>query len=62
VALKVEVDRCAGGTRRDYWLLPLSDLLGFGVFVASFASKRVIWRGHRFKVDGSGCMTPITDE
>jgi ceramide glucosyltransferase len=62
VALKVEVDRWTGEARRDYWLLPLSDLIGFGVFAASFASKRVVWRGHQFKVDGSGCMTPMADE
>jgi len=33
---------------RDLWLLPLRDLVGFGVWVWSFASHEIEWRGERF--------------
>lgn len=33
---------------RDLWLLPLRDLVGFAVWVWSFASHTIEWRGERF--------------
>ncbi|WP_413197354.1 bacteriohopanetetrol glucosamine biosynthesis glycosyltransferase HpnI [Pararobbsia alpina] len=53
----VQADRALGRTKHGLWILPLCDLLLFGVFIASFTSSRVEWRGHRFKVDASGLMT-----
>jgi ceramide glucosyltransferase len=31
--------------RRKFWLVPLRDLLNFGVWLASFASNRITWGG-----------------
>lgn len=43
------------------WLVPLRDLLGFGVWVASFFGSEIHWRGHRFLVLRSGKIKPVTD-
>lgn len=50
-------NRALGQSARGLWLLPLCDILMFGVFIASFRSSLVVWRGHRFDVDQSGLMT-----
>lgn len=33
------------------WLLPLRDMLSVGVMLASYAGRRVDWRGHRLHAD-----------
>lgn len=43
-------------------LLPLWDLILFAVFVMSFASSRVVWRGFTFKVDREGRLIPVVEE
>jgi ceramide glucosyltransferase len=43
------------------WLVPLRDLLGFGVWVASFVGQEIDWRGHRFIVHRSGKIEPIPE-
>jgi ceramide glucosyltransferase len=43
----------------DLWLLPLWDLISSAVFLASFLSRRVVWRGVRFDVDAKGDLSPI---
>ncbi len=53
----VRANRALGQSAHGLWLLPLCDILLFGVFLASFTSSLVVWRGHRFDVDGSGLMT-----
>ncbi|HTJ93024.1 MAG TPA: bacteriohopanetetrol glucosamine biosynthesis glycosyltransferase HpnI [Pararobbsia sp.] len=53
----VQADRALGATKHGLWVLPVCDLLLFGVFIASFTSSRVVWRGHQFTVDPSGLMT-----
>lgn len=40
--------------RAPLWLLPLRDLLSFGVFVASFFARTVAWRDRTFRVSRSG--------
>lgn len=62
LALKLRVDRALREPVRDLWLLPLWDLLSLAIFTASFVSRRVTWRGHRFSVDASGMLSPIPDE
>jgi len=34
--------------RRKFWLVPLRDLLNFGVWLASFASNRITWGGEEY--------------
>ncbi|MDP8984988.1 MAG: bacteriohopanetetrol glucosamine biosynthesis glycosyltransferase HpnI [Pseudomonadota bacterium] len=44
----------------DLWLLPVRDLLLCCVWVRSFFSSRVIWRGIEFEVDAEGFMRRST--
>jgi ceramide glucosyltransferase len=41
------------------WLLPVRDLVGVAIWVASFAGHTVIWRGDRFELK-DGRLVPIT--
>ncbi|MBS1811004.1 MAG: bacteriohopanetetrol glucosamine biosynthesis glycosyltransferase HpnI [Acidobacteria bacterium] len=41
------------------WLVPVRDLLGFGVWIASLSGKEIYWRGHRFIVQPSGKIEPV---
>jgi ceramide glucosyltransferase len=40
------------------WLYPLRDLLGFGVWVASFFGKTFFWRGETYQFGSGGRITP----
>jgi len=40
--------------RRHFWLLPISDLLTFFVWILSYAGKKVEWRGELFELDSDG--------
>ena len=40
------------------WLYPLRDLLGFGVWVASFFGKTFFWRGETYQFGDEGRITP----
>jgi ceramide glucosyltransferase len=62
LALKVQSDHALRQAHRDLWLLPFWDIVSFWIFVASFFSTRVIWRGFSFKVDGDGLLSPVRDE
>lgn len=42
----------------DLWLLPLRDLLAFALWVASFGSDEIEWRGERFVLK-NGRLTPV---
>jgi ceramide glucosyltransferase len=42
--------------RQNYWLLPLQDLMAFGIFVASFFGATVHWRGADFRVSADGTL------
>ncbi|RKP49717.1 bacteriohopanetetrol glucosamine biosynthesis glycosyltransferase HpnI [Pararobbsia silviterrae] len=53
----IQADRALGRTLHGLAVLPLCELMLFYVFIASFRSSRVVWRGHRFSVDDSGLMT-----
>jgi ceramide glucosyltransferase len=61
LALKLRSDRVLRRPHSDLWLLPLSDLVLFAIFAASFFSKRVTWRGFSFHVDGNGRMSAVQD-
>jgi ceramide glucosyltransferase len=42
--------------RQNYWLLPLQDLIAFGIFVTSFFGATVHWRGADFRVSADGTL------
>ncbi len=44
--------------RRKFWLLPLRDALAFPVWLASFASNRIEWRGLEFTIR-KGRLVPV---
>ncbi len=39
--------------RRKLWLVPLRDAFNFAVYVSSYFSNRVSWRGNNYRVQGS---------
>ena len=45
--------------RRKLWLLPLRDASAFLVWLASFASNRIQWRGLEFTIQ-EGRLIPVT--
>ncbi|MGH6877636.1 MAG: bacteriohopanetetrol glucosamine biosynthesis glycosyltransferase HpnI [Rhizomicrobium sp.] len=48
------------GLRADHmWLLPLRDILSFGVFMASFFGKTVVWRGTRYIAEADGALAQL---
>jgi len=51
------VDRALRLPPLPAWLLPVRDLLSFGVFVVSFSTRTVAWRNRRFRVDRRGQLT-----
>ena len=54
--------QCGGslGLRREHvWLLPLRDMLSFGVFMASFFGKTVVWRGTRYLAGPDGALAQL---
>lgn len=61
-ALKWQTDRAIGEPCRGLWLLPMWDIVQFMIFVASFGSSRVVWRGFSFSVDGEGILSPLHDD
>jgi len=61
LALKLRVDHVLRKPPGGVWLLPLWDLASLGIFAATFFSRRVTWRGHRFDVDGKGFLSPTRD-
>jgi ceramide glucosyltransferase len=61
-ALKWQTDRAIGEPCRGLWLLPMWDIVQFMIFVASFGSSRVVWRGFHFSVDGNGLLAPLHDD
>jgi len=60
--LKYRVDRVTGDPCRGLWVLPISDIVSFAIFVASFLSGRVVWRGVDFGVDGKGQLHPLRND
>jgi ceramide glucosyltransferase len=56
IAFKLAIDVATGERAGAWWLVPVSDLLSFGVFVASFAVNSVGWRGARFRVSREGAL------
>jgi ceramide glucosyltransferase len=55
------VERRFGLPRQGYWLIPLQDVLVFGVYVASFFGATVNWQGVDFRVAGDGTLIEEQD-
>jgi ceramide glucosyltransferase len=51
------VDRWAGEPTAPIWWLPARDMLSFTVFVASFATRSVDWRGAKLRIGPRGQVT-----
>jgi ceramide glucosyltransferase len=62
MVLQLVLDHALRQRPRDLWLLPAWDVVAFAIFVASFFSSRVIWRGFSFNVDDDGLLSPVQDE
>lgn len=60
--LKWQSDRAVHESPRGLWLLPMCDAVLFMIYVASFFSSRVVWRGFSFNVDGNGLLSPLHDD
>jgi ceramide glucosyltransferase len=50
------VERAFELPRQPYWLVPLHDLISFGVFAASLVGSAVVWRGHSYRVLADGAL------
>jgi ceramide glucosyltransferase len=44
----------------DGWLLPLRDLLSLGVWIWSYAGRRILWRGRNFTIRRDGTLVENT--
>jgi len=42
--------------RQNYWLIPLQDVIAFGIYVTSFFGARVHWRGADYRVTADGTL------
>ena len=51
------VDRRAGARTAPLWLLPVRDCLTFAIFVATFFTRSVDWRGQRLRMGADGRIT-----
>jgi ceramide glucosyltransferase len=60
--LKLRSDHGLRQSHTGLWLLPISDITSFAIFLMSFGSTRISWRGFDFKVDGDGLLCPVQDE
>ena len=40
-------------------LFPLRDLMGFGFWVASYGSNKILWRGEQYMLETGGHMRPV---
>lgn len=54
MAAKAVIDQATGAPVGSYWLLPVRDVLSFGLFAAAFAVNTVHWQGRRFRVGPDG--------
>jgi ceramide glucosyltransferase len=44
---------------RTILLFPLRDLMGFGFWVASYGSSKILWRGEQYVLETGGHMRPV---
>lgn len=56
VALCRCVERRFGLPRESLWLIPLQDIIAFGVYVASYFGATIYWRGSHYRVAADGTL------
>jgi ceramide glucosyltransferase len=56
IAFKLVIDAVTGERAGAWWLIPASDVLSFGLFIASFGVNRVGWHGTNFRVSREGAL------
>lgn len=57
--LALQSGRLLGASADRIWLLPVRDVLSFGVFVASFFGKTIMWRGTRYLAGPNGALAQL---
>jgi ceramide glucosyltransferase len=62
LALKVQMNKALRRPSARIALLPIWDLVLFAVYLLSFASSRVVWRGFTFTVGRDGLLVPVIEE
>jgi ceramide glucosyltransferase len=55
--LKWQIDRAFRSPAGPYWILPVRDVLSFGVFLTSLFGRAVIWQNERLKVHENGALS-----
>ncbi|SRR5579871_420192 len=45
--------------RRSLWLIPVTDLVGFAVWLGGFTGRTIIWRGVEYRVGRDGRFEPL---
>ncbi|MDE2267066.1 MAG: bacteriohopanetetrol glucosamine biosynthesis glycosyltransferase HpnI [Alphaproteobacteria bacterium] len=55
--LKWRIDKIFGGEGGPLWLLPVRDVLSFGVFLASLFGGSVEWQGEHLRVKHDGALS-----
>jgi ceramide glucosyltransferase len=56
------IDRALRLKAAPLWLLPVRDLLSFGVFIASFLGRSVAWRDRRFRIGPEGQLIIVSEK
>jgi ceramide glucosyltransferase len=51
------IDKAFALARQPLWLVPLRDVLSFGLLIASFCGETVEWRGQAFRLTPDGSLT-----
>ena len=59
LGLAAAANHVAGRPAGALWMLPMRDVLSFGVFVGSFFGRAVVWRGQAFHVTTNGDLIPV---
>ena len=57
--LKWRIDRLYGCDGGPLWLLPVRDVLSFGIFLMSLFGGSVEWRGNRMRVEQNGVLSDL---
>jgi ceramide glucosyltransferase len=62
LALKLQMNQALRHASASIALLPIWDLVLFAVYLLSFFSSRVVWRGFNFTVGRDGLLVPVIEK